>query len=51
VLQLGLLEVSGFWLKWVDLEIFWVWIVDGGVHSDYGILMFRSRWLWVLMCG
>ena len=34
VLQPGLLKVSGFWLKWVDLNFFiflfffWVWIVD-----------------------
>jgi hypothetical protein len=28
VLQSGLLEVSGFWLKWVDLFFFLVRIVD-----------------------
>jgi hypothetical protein len=41
VLQSGLLEVNGFWLKWVDLKNFWVWIVDGGVHGDSRILMFE----------
>ncbi len=35
-------------MKWVDLKNFWVWIGDGGVHGDFMILMFGSRWLWVI---
>ena len=46
-IAIKLLEVSGFWLKWVDLKNFWVWIVDSGVHGNSGILMFGSWWLWV----